>query len=72
MASIPLARSALGNTIKYHPDDAEAIAAARARLRLAVAENYMARLRDDDHLSPEQRSHLAALLLRPGGDDHAA
>jgi hypothetical protein len=35
MASITEARSALGNTIKYHPDDHEAIEAARGRLEAA-------------------------------------
>jgi hypothetical protein len=72
MASISLARSALGNTVKYHPDDHEAIAAARRELRMAVAEKYLARLRDDEDLSPEQRSRLAVLLLAPARAGEAA
>jgi hypothetical protein len=65
------ARNRLGGMIRRHPDDHEAIAAARADLRATVAEDYIKRLVDSwPPLTAEQRDRLA-LLLRPG-DDHAA
>jgi hypothetical protein len=53
-----------------HPDD-PAISAARRELRAAVAERYLARLRDEDDLSPEQRASLAVTLLSPAGGSDA-
>jgi dsDNA-specific endonuclease/ATPase MutS2 len=74
MASITHERSALGNTVKYHPDDVEAIAAARADLRYAVAEKRIREIVDAaPPLTAEQAAKLRALLPVPSaGDDHAA
>jgi hypothetical protein len=62
------ARSELALLHRDHPDDAEAIAAARRDFRAARAEDYIRKLVDQaPPLSPEQRSRLAVLLLS-GGD----
>ena len=63
------ARSALGNTIKNHPGDHEAIAAARAALKAAGLE---AKIRDAvatwPPLSAEVKAELAVIILSGGGD----
>jgi hypothetical protein len=64
MASTTHERALVANAIR-HNHDPEAIAAARHRLRLAVAEQYMTRLRDEEGFTPEQRSNLAVILLTP-------
>ena len=69
MARSPHERARVANAIRHHPDDHEAIAAARLDLRAAVAEDYIRKLVDSaPPLSPEQRSRLAVLLLAPAGD----
>ncbi len=72
MASTTKARSALGNTIKYHPDDHEAIAAARAELATEHMAGWISRqLAKAPPLSEQQLSRIRA-ALPPAGDDHAA
>jgi hypothetical protein len=58
-------RAQLAGTIRHHPDDHEAIDAARRDLRVARAEHYIRELVDNFPL--EQRARFAALLLREGG-----
>ncbi len=67
------ARSRLATTVKYHPRDLEAIAAARADLRYAVAEKRIREIVDAaPPLTPEQAARLRALLPGPSaGGDHA-
>ncbi len=58
------ARASLAVTIRHHPDDAAAIAAARRELRAIRAEDYVRRLVEQaPPLTDEQRIRLAALLL---------
>ncbi len=62
-----VAASALAAVERHHPDDADRIAAARERLRVAGAEEYVRDLVDAaPPLSIETRARLAAILL--GGD----
>ena len=57
------ARSNVANTIRLHPDDAEAIAEARRLLKAARAEDYIRKLVDSaPPLSEAQRDKLAVLL----------
>jgi hypothetical protein len=66
------ARSELALLHRDHPDDAEAIAAARRDYRAARAEDYIRKLVDQaPPLSDEQRTRLAAILRPSGGDDAA-
>jgi hypothetical protein len=58
-------RARLALTIRHHPDDSEAIEAARRDLRAARAEEYVRGLRD---LPLDRRVRLAARLLEPAGD----
>jgi hypothetical protein len=61
-------RARLAAAARHHPDDAEVLAAARDRLRAAVAEDYITRIVDTaPPLTAEQRARLAVLLLAPGG-----
>lgn len=66
-------RALLANAIRHHPDDHEAITAARAALKAAGLE---ARIRRDvgswPPLSVAVKAELAILLLSPAGGDHAA
>jgi hypothetical protein len=73
MASTTLKRSALANTVKYHPDDHEAIAAARADLAVEKLAGWIERaLAAAPPLSEPQLSRLRALLAPAGGDGDAA
>jgi hypothetical protein len=62
-------RARLANTIRHHPGDHEAIAAARAALKAAGLE---ARIKRDVESWPplpvETRAELAIILLSPAGD----
>jgi hypothetical protein len=61
------ARARLAHTVRYRPDDAEAIAESRRELKVARAEDYVKRLVDEaPALTAEQRDRLA-VLLRGGG-----
>jgi hypothetical protein len=58
-------RSRLALVHRHHPDDTDAIDAARRDLKAARAEDYVRHLVESaPPLSPEQRDRLAA-LLRP-------
>lgn len=61
MASTTQARSALGNTIKYHPDDHEAIAAARDQLDEAKAERAV-----DDPAALQRAARIVRIALDRG------
>jgi hypothetical protein len=66
MASTVQARSALGNTIKYHPDDGEATEAARRALTEAKLERHIREaVAAAPPLTEAVRAKLA-LLLHPG------
>ena len=70
MARITRARARVANAIRHHPDDHEAIAAARSDLRGAVAEDRIRKIVDGwPPLSAETRAELAVIIL---GGDHAA
>lgn len=56
------ARAALGVVMRRHPDDAEAVRAARERFEAARLERYV-RQALSGGLSNEDRERLAALLL---------
>jgi hypothetical protein len=71
MARITRARARVANAIRHHPDDPEAIAAARSDLRGAVAEDRIRKIVDGwPPLSAETRAALAVIIL--SGGDHAA
>ncbi|MGO9294419.1 MAG: hypothetical protein ACLP52_11205 [Streptosporangiaceae bacterium] len=72
MARATHERARVANAIRHHPDDHEAIAAARADLAVASIEDFIERkLAEAPRLSGEQVGRLRA-LLPPAGDDHAA
>jgi hypothetical protein len=67
------ARARLNVLQRYRSPDDPAIARARADLREAkLAEAIRREAEADPPLSSEQRSRLAALLLRPGGGSNGA
>jgi len=71
MATPRQARSALGNTIKYHPGDHEAIAARRAELDAALDERAV-----DDPVALARAARIVRIALQRGkltlsGGDHA-
>jgi hypothetical protein len=74
MATPIQARSALGNTIKNHPGDHEAIAAARRDLGVAKLEAHIRQVAESaPPPTPEQAARLRALLPVPSaGDGDAA
>jgi len=61
MAGITDARSALANTVKYHPDDHDAIAAARRELDDAHAERAL-----DDPAALARAAAIVRLALARG------
>jgi hypothetical protein len=70
MASITHERARVANAIRHHPDDHEAIDAARRDLAAAKLE---AHILSAPPLTPEQAARLRALLPAPSaGDGNAA
>ncbi len=60
------ARSNVANTIRLHPDDAEAIAEARRLLKAARAEDYIRKLVDESPPLTDAIRDRLALILRGG------
>ncbi len=73
MARTTRERSRLGNTVRWHPDDHEAIEAARAGLKGAkLLQQIREAVSTWPPLSAEDKAELAALLLTPDGGADAA